>query len=344
MLTINEIAVEIAKFTAELRSIGLDPVVTVCGGGAIVFYGGRNYTSDLDVYIDALSYKTLLAKQTYKKITGVDGEVIVYSDIIDISLAPAYLRPIAARVNGINILISDIASLVLQKKKLHDFPNRAKTKKETDIKDLVYLNECTTLQLKGTTMFVDGDLKELIGNPNESKTHQSVLQDWVTTLPIMQQSVLLGAIRGPDGMPKYSAAKMLLRWYRRCVLISAFDKCVLTTPTDPRGGSFTGPSVSEDVIRANPRTHWTSFMESVIDDYFVEYDSLPGHFTKHFMMACEILGYKHPDPVIQTWWKGLYFSLVSDAHLGPETCEEMDRRLSDDRTQWLMKAEQATAR
>ena len=35
----------------------------------------------------------------------------------------------------------------------------------------------------------------------------NVLQDWVSDLPMMQQTVLLTAVRGPDGLPKYHAGR-----------------------------------------------------------------------------------------------------------------------------------------
>lgn len=165
----------------------------------------------------------------------------------------------------------------------------------------------------------------------------SVLQPWVQDLNLMQQSVLLGAIRGPDGINKYSAAKSLLRWFRRCVLISAFDGVVLMTPADPRGGSFTGPSVGSTEIP------WQDQMKTHVDQYFVEFDQYPGHFTKHFMMACEILGYKHPHPVVRTWWNDLYLRLVKDLHLNPETEAQLDYRLGDNREQWLSLSEKATS-
>ncbi len=155
----------------------------------------------------------------------------------------------------------------------------------------------------------------------------------------MQQSVLLGAIRGPDGIEKYSAAKYMLRWFRRCVLISAFDNCILTTPHDIRGGSFTGPSYTGV---CSPVVNKHDSMESVIDDYFREYDIYPAHFTKHFMMAVEIVGYKHPAEYIRDWWYKLYLRLVKDLHLNPETEEQMDFRLGDNRDQWASGAESAT--
>lgn len=77
----------------------------------------------------------------------------------------------------------------------------------------------------------------------------SVLQPWVSDLTMMQQTVLLTAIRGPDGTPKYGPAKMLLRWYRRCVVLSAMDRRAITDPMQDAGGSFTGPSISLSTLR-----------------------------------------------------------------------------------------------
>lgn len=72
----------------------------------------------------------------------------------------------------------------------------------------------------------------------------NVVQPWVSTLPLMQQTVLLTAIRGPDGSPKYGSTKMLVRWFRRCVLLGSFERAAFKTPYELGGGSFTGPSVS----------------------------------------------------------------------------------------------------
>ena len=77
----------------------------------------------------------------------------------------------------------------------------------------------------------------------------TVLQPWVATLTLMQQTVLLTAIRGPDGLPKYGPTKQLLRWYRRCILLSAMDQRVLTDPLQSGGGSFTGPSIDLSVLQ-----------------------------------------------------------------------------------------------
>ncbi len=61
----------------------------------------------------------------------------------------------------------------------------------------------------------------------------NVIQPWVWKVPMMQQTVLLAAIRGPDGTPKYSRSKYILRWYRRCLLLFAMDQKVLDHPGTP---------------------------------------------------------------------------------------------------------------
>lgn len=166
---------------------------------------------------------------------------------------------------------------------------------------------------------------------------RSVLQEWLLMLPMMQQTVLLTAVRGPDGLPKYCKAKLLLRWYRRCILISAMDGAVLTDPFSEGGGSFTGPSCQSH------ETHsWEVGMEEVVDEYLRELDAIPHHFQLHLMHAIEIVGYKHPDLRIRHWWYGVYLRLVNDMHLFPETEAQLDQRLGDNREGWLARSDPAT--
>lgn len=199
----------------------------------------------------------------------------------------------------------------------------------------------------------------------------TVLQPWVSALTLMQQTVLLTAIRGPDSTPKYGPAKMLLRWYRRCILLSAMDQRILPDPLDPSGGSFTGPSVDhihlqgKAVDRARARNDadatrlwslpldeaigdqmdedgWEPLMHEIVGQYLRELDALPHHFQLHFLHAAEIVKYKHSDLRIQRWWRQTYERLVHDMHLWPETEEQLDRRLGDSRSQWLERNDPAT--
>jgi hypothetical protein len=168
------------------------------------------------------------------------------------------------------------------------------------------------------------------------------LQYWVCELTIMQQSVLMAAVRGPDTIPKNHVAKLLLRWYRRCILLSAFDRRVLTNPYEPVGGSFTGPSIGAPIgqfEKADESLYWYHVMQEKVSDYLTTVDELPHHFQLHFMHAAEILGYKHPDDVIRAWWQETYQRLVNDMHLFPETEEQMDTRLGDKEKDWRAREE-----
>ncbi len=152
-----------------------------------------------------------------------------------------------------------------------------------------------------------------------------VLQNWVSDISLMQQTVLLTATRAPDGLRKMHPVKTLCRWLRRCYLISAFDRCVLDDPTDPRGGSFMGPCHTAEV----------SSIDHAAQLYIDTGDEIPLHFHFHLQQAAEILGYKHPDINTREWWYKFYLRLVAFGHLNPETEQQMDKRLSDNKENWM---------
>src|ERR1019366_7765305 len=133
----------------------------------------------------------------------------------------------------------------------------------------------------------------------------SVLQSWVTELPFMQQSVLIAAMRGPDGVEKMHKSKMLGRWLRRCIVISAFDKKALDNPYNSGGGSYTGPSIAPP-DRDHPDTLWEYMMDFRVKEYLDSIDDLPHHYHLHFLHAAEILGYKHENTRIRVWWLKTY--------------------------------------
>lgn len=164
-----------------------------------------------------------------------------------------------------------------------------------------------------------------------------VTQQWTHALTCMQQTVLLTAIRGPDGVAKYHPCKYLIRWYRRCVLLGALDHNVFENPYDPRGGSFTGPSYDRKFDH-----DWYEPMNQVVERYLQSLDELPHHFQLHLMHAAEIVGYKHPDQKIRDWWYWVYLELVKDMHLSPETEAELDFRLGDSEAQWRSTSSVAT--
>jgi len=150
-----------------------------------------------------------------------------------------------------------------------------------------------------------------------------VLQDWVSDLTFMQQSVLLAAIRGLDGAKKEAGIKYLIRYYRRCILLTAFERKAILDPYAPGGGSFTGPVPSNLT------------MDDVVQKYLEEFDSLNIHFNLHFLHAIEIVGYKHPDRDVRDFWHNTYLIFVKHMHLNPETEIELDKRLGDNKKEWL---------
>lgn len=190
----------------------------------------------------------------------------------------------------------------------------------------------------------------------------SVLQEWVQRLTFMQQSVLITAMRGPDGIAKDHVSKLLIRWLRRCVLYSAFNSkqqgqpFAFTDPFTPGGGSFTGPSLPSHVV-PEPTPDWRREMDLVLRDYLATLDEVPHHFQLHFMHAAEIVGYEYhkdeyppwPPPTTEThtdireWWFRTYCRLANDMHLNVETYQQMKRRLGDFEATWR-EAEEVTAK
>jgi hypothetical protein len=171
---------------------------------------------------------------------------------------------------------------------------------------------------------------------------KNVLQPWVWELTLMQQSVLIAAVRGPDGLRKDHSSKLLCRWLRRSFMLSAFDGKALNAPDLAGGGSFTGPSLAiQDYglpcIAKAKQTGvpvWHVAMMIQVQKYLKLVDEMPHHFQLHFMHAAEILGYKHPDWDIRKFWKETYLMIVNDAHLRPEPEADMDQRLGDSESQW----------
>jgi hypothetical protein len=162
-------------------------------------------------------------------------------------------------------------------------------------------------------------------------------------IPFMQQTVLMGIVRGPDSIPKYHAVKPILRWYRRCLLLSALDGSVLDNPYDPRGGSFTGPSITfpvdTDDLLTNPV--WWNPMQRAFDAFMATMDEMPIHFWLHMMHAVEIMGVHHSDPDIARWWRYCYERMVHAMHVYPESPEQLNLRLGDTREGWIARSDPA---
>lgn len=153
----------------------------------------------------------------------------------------------------------------------------------------------------------------------------SVLNDWVEELPMMQQSVLLAMVRNADGVHKQHPQKALIRWFRRCVLKSAFDQKQLWAPGTPGGGGFTGP---------------VSDIDAALNDFINSRDEMTLHYFSHAMHAFQILGYHFPeDTYTRPFWHVAYLRMVDALHLMPESQELMDKRLGDSEENWRARAD-----
>jgi hypothetical protein len=140
---------------------------------------------------------------------------------------------------------------------------------------------------------------------------QSVLQDWVMRLGLRHQGVLLAAIRGCDGVAKHDLSKPIMRAIRWAVMVP-FDARELT---EPKGFIYYEPESFREGARVFAKN---------TDEY-------PLHFVFHAMHALEMIGYCHPDPFVRENFKWAYVMMVRNIHLAPETAEQMNARLTEDR-------------
>lgn len=154
----------------------------------------------------------------------------------------------------------------------------------------------------------------------------SVFQDWVHTLPYMQQSVLMSAMRNADMVEKGHSSKDLIRWYRRCVVLSAFDGVALLDPTHPGGGSYTGP---------------TPDVEQAADDFLRARDGMSLHYYAHAMHAFQIVGINHPELWIANFWRKVYTRMARALHLTPELDADLELRLGDNPATWKAREDRA---
>jgi hypothetical protein len=169
----------------------------------------------------------------------------------------------------------------------------------------------------------------------------------------MQQSTMLSGIRGCDGLPKGHKAKRVVRFFRRVIIVSAFEGEALTNPFLPGGGDFTGPlaeirqyseptpnfwiAVFDDASEYNFKSEYDArcgTLQKVADDFIRSRDELHQHYYEHMMHAFEIVGYKHFDEGVRDYFLALYIRMVRAKHLYPESEAQLDERLGDDPTGW----------
>jgi hypothetical protein len=143
-----------------------------------------------------------------------------------------------------------------------------------------------------------------------------VFPEWMLKLTMQQQSVLVLAARGPDGVEKYHPCKEVVKAYRGFVLKSARlgRRLRFGEGLDTFGSLIVFP------------THeW----DKAMSDYFNNVDSIPHHYHLHLLHGAEILGYKHTEILVRGRWLDFYQRGCSDMHMEPETEIALDKRLGD---------------
>lgn len=139
---------------------------------------------------------------------------------------------------------------------------------------------------------------------------RSVLQDWVMELPLREQGTLLTCVRGCDLTPKLpldSTARRLVSALRHAFMV----------PADPRE------------VDAEPGSFFVS--RAPIDWKASELGHYPQHWLSHVMHSAEVIGYRHPNRIVRETWYAIYAKLARSMHLNPETFEQFEERLSEDR-------------
>lgn len=145
----------------------------------------------------------------------------------------------------------------------------------------------------------------------------AVQQEWQYALSVQQQSVLLMACRGPDGMRKSHPAKALIQAYRACVLNAA-------STGKPLHAGWVGDTFMNLTLLISPPA-WAEAVRAYLHDV----DEIPHHYHLHLLHGAQVLGYKHPEVHVRACWLDFYLGGVADMHLYPESETEMDLRLND---------------
>ena len=158
-----------------------------------------------------------------------------------------------------------------------------------------------------------------------------VFQEWMYPLPMQQQSVLVLACRGPDGIAKFHPCKEIVARYRATVFKAAYLGRAMRIDEGDDTTFMTLRNFSDDAI-------W----HAMVREFFHHVDSLPHHYYLHLAHGAEIIGYKHPVELQRKRWLGFYHRSCDDMHLYPEGEAEMDSRLSDWQREHWDQSEMAT--
>jgi hypothetical protein len=131
----------------------------------------------------------------------------------------------------------------------------------------------------------------------------SIVRPWLAELPWKEQAVVLCALRGCDAVAKEHPSKLLVRHLRSVILHNA-DRATHYMILCP-------PSL--DTVR-------TLFAWGLSD--------CPMYFVMHLLHAVEVVGYRHPDRRVRTYFAQVYEIGCQALHLRRESLDEMEARLA----------------
>lgn len=153
----------------------------------------------------------------------------------------------------------------------------------------------------------------------------TVFQEWMFPLPMQQQSVLVLACRGPDGVGKFHPTKKIVARYRATVLKAAYLGRAMKVDEYDKTTFMSLEKFSDQL-------HWN---DEVMAPFLSHVDEIPHHYYMHLMHGAEIIGYKHPDFLFRRRWFEFYEVCCRDLHLNPESKLEFHARLNDwNRAHW----------
>ena len=149
---------------------------------------------------------------------------------------------------------------------------------------------------------------------------KSVLQIWVMALTLRQQGVLCLALRGPDGTPKESNTKSIIRSLRACVMNSGRHGTPLKPNEVMAGDSFMRMDLISDSLK------W----RGAASKFYGDIDAMNVHFLQHLLHAAALCR-QYPHSVVAMNWWDFYITGCKKLHMHPETLEEITNRLRDGR-------------
>lgn len=162
---------------------------------------------------------------------------------------------------------------------------------------------------------------------------RSVLQDWVLTLGLRHQGVLLTAVRGCDTAPKNDPSKLFTRMLRGAFLnCHCGDAAKAATFIE---SPWTELSLQESLALEQPRRS-LNVLHQRFTAFRKDWEHYPHHYCGHIKHAIEIIGYKHPDLELRKMFRDFYFLLCRGLHVNPETEQQLDERLNADEAQFAV--------